>query len=410
MKITLHKSRLETSILFFLLYVGILIDNIVGYHMRITGTESIISKLYRLFIVLYLLIIMLCNNRRNNGIYICLLVYGLLLPFIQGISNTTFEGISIDILNIIKLFFPFLLIVSGIALYKKNKIEMKDIDNYLIVISWIYPVSILVPYIIGVGFKAYSGTTGYSGFYSSANELSIILCITFIMHMQRFYEKGNIKSIIGVLIAAISIILTGTKTGIIIIVFTIVYYFIKRDRNALKKIRYFIFGLVAISIVIFIISVFLENELLANIERLQYKFQQLDRNVINFLFSNRNIKILPNFMLMLDNPIQIFFGAGYYQKVVQMKVHENIASTGLIEMDFFDVMFQYGLPIVLIIWGFYLKIFISSKNSIRKHYVFGLFCMLLYSFMAGHVMYSPSVGTVMALLCLGIVFSNYEKI
>ena len=409
MKVILKKRKYVTYILFLLLYLGIFIDNYVGYQMRTGIGENSLSKLYRLIMLAYILMILVINDMNKNNIYLFLFVYGMILPFIQALHNETYKGLFTDILNVAKILFPIMMIAAGVALHRRRRISAEDFDVYLKVAAWIYPLSILIPYILGVGFKAYSGTSGFSGFYSSGNEISIVLCVTFIIHMETLYMRAGLKNIIGVFVSAISIILTGTKTGVIIMIVTVIYYLVKRDSDVAKKIFYGMLATFVVVIFIFVVVFFLSDEMNANIARLQYKFWQLDGNVINFMFSYRNMKILPNLYEMIESPIEILFGAGYFQKVVETQVSITSVSTGLIEMDFFDILFQYGAIMALVVWGYFINFLYKNKKCKKRQYYFAVFCMLLYAFMAGHTFYSATTGTLLACLCLSIVLSEQEN-
>ena len=404
MKIVLKRHRLLTYFLFLLLYFGIIIDNIVGFQMRTTQNESLVSKLYRLFIFMFVLVIIFLCKQSGRFFFL----FGFSLPVFQMIASGNIDGFLVNELYIAKLLYPIALIMAGMALIKSQRINLKDVDQYLLNISWIYPLTIIIPYIFGLGFKAYKAT-GFSGFYSAGNEISVILGVCFIIHINSMFERITIKSVFGVLLATISTILTGTKAGIVIICLATIYYFVRLvwgNKNKIIKMCYFIVIIAILLVFANFVFKMLQHEISASIEMFQYKFRQLNYNVVDFIFSKRNTKIAPNFERLREEPWSLFIGNGYYGQVVLNDTRKGIASAGLIEMDFFDILFQYGVIMAVSIWTSYLKGIIKYRNSFRNQYTFAGGMMLLYSFMAGHTLYSAHTGTVLAILIIGGVLAH----
>lgn len=97
----------------------------------------------------------------------------------------------------------------------------------------------------------------------------------------------------------------------------------------------------------------------STIRMIQFKYNQMNTDLVSFLLSNRNNKILPNFNnSIFNNPkgfINLLIGRGYYDQAVSQKAGVYVASTGLIEMDLFDMLFQHGIIITVAVVRFYLK-------------------------------------------------------
>ncbi len=402
MVIKLDRKKIYADILFAMLYIGTLIDNFVGYQMRVSRNENLISKAYRLIIFIFLVYIISMSKRKRNS-FTVLLIGGMFLPFIHVLTNGTVKGVTTDCLYIIKMLYPIALIYALCVLVNLEHVNIYDIDKYLYIISWIYPLSIIIPYVLGVGFKAYKNS-GFSGYYAAGNEISIILSVMFIIQMEYMYKKFSLFSVVGVLIAALSTILTGTKAGLIVVVGGVLCYFFRKDKNVLKKNVYRILAIVIAIIVIYIIVNVLGSELSANIDRLRFKYNQLNNNITNFMFSNRNTEIMPSIKRLVENPIRLFFGEGFYGQI-----YIYAKNNGLIEMDFFDSLVQNGIFYSLAIWKFYLKNFLYSKDCTRKNYKLAGILMILYSFMAGHTLCSSNTGGVLAVLCVGVMLSSKYK-
>lgn len=409
MRIKIARRRIVIKILMFFLYVGILLDNVVGFQMKSTGGESSISKIFRMFFWIFLLYIIFQKGRKHRFklYYGILIVFSMILPVLQGLINESWRGFVTDELYVIKLLFPMTLIVAGYFLYEEKLLIFSDIEAYFRVIKWIYPITIIVPYMLGLGYRSYADS-GYSGFYAAGNEISIILGITFIFHMNDFVKKWRFMDAIGVTISVFSVILTGTKAGIFIIAIAIMYFLFISKMSIVKKLLLIFGGGILVYVLMYAVQYFLESELLLTFSRLEFKYHQLGGKWFDFIFSYRNAKIVPNIKIMLENPITILFGKGYYAQVV-LNTRGRVASAGLIEMDFFDIFLQYGAILAVLIWGGLLKVIIRTKRIASKQYRFAYGCMLLYSFMAGHTIYSGPTGTLLALLCLGLLLQEKKK-
>lgn len=401
------KRNLINYLFYLFLYGGILVDNIVGYYMRTTLQENNIGKVYRIFHMIFLLYILIIYNTLETRFVLCSFSLSLILPFFYYFLYGNKEVFITDYIYIVKLYFPICLCLAGKILCTRNYITKAGVENYIFNVSWIYPLTIIVPYCFNLGFKAYH-TSGYSGFYSSGNELSIVLCVCFTIAFKQFCEKKMFKYVIHLALTGICVILTGAKTGILIILMTVLWYAFKEGK---KNIKFYISVMFILGVLsIFIIFLF-SDEILMNISRLQYKYKLLNNNLINFLFSNRNQKILPNLKKTIyDFPkgmLNIFIGKGYYNQVIMQKVSKNIASFGLIEMDFFDVFFEYGIFETIFVCTFYIKVLLTKIRKQKEIYKFIYIYILMFSAFAGHTLFQSQSGMILGIIaCINLIYKK----
>ena len=139
---------------------------------------------------------------------------------------------------------------------------------------------------------------------------------------------------------------------------------------------------------------------------LENKYNQMDTSFVTYLLSARNLKIIPNFIASIfENEkglINLLFGQGYFRQVVLSHKTAYTASSGLVEMDWFDIFFQHGLIVLIFALSFYggtLRGKCSPKEWIYK---FAAIVMLAFSTLAGHTLQStlPSTTLIIMLVLL----------
>jgi hypothetical protein len=132
----------------------------------------------------------------------------------------------------------------------------------------------------------------------------------------------------------------------------------------------------------------------------------LDDGFVSFLFRGRKNYITAIYPQLLNHPLNwlyLLFGAGEFNiramSVVPLSLMPGQGTT--FEMDFFDVFGAYGLVGFLLYAG--LVGGLLRQAGPRKAPIeasVAVFCVLAHSFLAGHVLFSPQVTTLLALVLL----------
>lgn len=409
-----RKRNLSAYIILAFLYFAPVIDNFVGAAMRSTGEDTSLGKAYRLLFFVFLLIYYCTHTVKIElakfTVIACTVI---ILPILYTFLHGTSAGMITDYIQLSKLFYPIVLynVLNNMITHKR--MAANDIYNCVGYYRWFYPLSLLVPYGLGLGYQSYEAyDAGYSGFYGAGNELSVVLVAMFIVS---FYDTVNNKkkaAFVPSVMNMICILLTGSKTGMIMLVVGTIVIML-HSSNA-KKYLFRVIELIVICVPIALGVLYLmQNQLNAIINMIQFKYNQLGRDFISFLFSNRNKKICPNFMnSIFDHKqgfINLFLGRGYYDQAVLHKTSINIASSGLIEMDLFDMFFQHGIIITIGVMTFYIKkLFGATSQNKVWGMKFAAGIIMLFGILAGHTFQSslPATSLILLLICADYMVGN----
>ena len=200
-----------------------IIDIIAGYIMNASGADTNFSKVFRLFFLIILFLTLLGSiNRKSCALYFFLLVYSLFLPILYAILNKTVAGYVMDELYLSKLFLPILFIMTMKTLKDRGFAVELICWKVLKYYAFIYPVSVLLPMLFGSGYKNY-GSIGERGFFSSGNEISIVLCAMFILNYMFMREKATVYTVMLTVLSAIAGLMTASKAVLLIYILFFIY-------------------------------------------------------------------------------------------------------------------------------------------------------------------------------------------
>lgn len=301
---------------------------------------------------------------------------------------------------IVSKFMLIVIIIETVSFLGKNKLISKNIiGNIFLGMSIIVPLTLIIPYIFNWGTNVYSNGGGYKGFYYANNDLSIVLITLFIYCLHNMIFNKKKIFILLTLMTLISNIMIGSKTNLVMPIPIIIFYVafaIKNNAINLnkKKVSIFIFILF---LVLITCSFVFEDILRKTIDRQIHFMNDLD--LTSYLFSNRNYYLSVAWEKFIDSKNIIYnfiFGAGFYTRSLEW------GRGLLIEMDFFDTFFSYGILGTSFIYGYLINIFYKGcKNYYfgQVLYIVSFLAIFLFSFSAGHVLYSAFSGTIFALVC-----------
>ena len=319
------------------------------------------------------------------------LIFIYLILFLTQVALT--DG---SILYEIKVFFKtFYFLVLGVTI---SNIE-KPIDiKYYIICFTTYLLLVFIPNILDIGFNSYEiAKVGQVGWFNSANEISVILSIlTPLLIMYLSHNKNKILISIYTIIILVTFFSIGTKVPIlslaiigVIYIFYFIYKFIK-EKN-IKKLT-----VIACTIVLLTgtITIFLQKtSFYKNIE-IHLNYLEVD----NILDIFTDIELIDHFLLgsrlklfnnnfnefKTSNITNIFLGIG--------------AEHRQSEMDFFDILINYGLIGSLIILTILIILIVTEKPKYKLNTFISLLLLFMISFLSGHVLVSPAVSIFIPLL------------
>lgn len=376
-----------SKILYLFFLVLPFVDSLNGY-LNNGGNEGFLSMgmLYRASLILYCLFEILQNRISKRTILIlslctCLII----LPHTFDLLNMGFLSLTV------KTVLPILCIEVFIKRHSSNDISEEWFDKLLDAWSVLFPLVIIVPFVLGHGFQTYgSGSVGYKGFFYAQNDLCFALSLLFFFSCGRLVREISFTNVVKLVALAFCIALLGMKSGYLMLAVSVLYWFIRGDMP--PKTKAMLFAVIAL---LGLLVVQLSSDgLYSVVERWRYFWSSSD-SFLSFFSSGRIDRIPQAASSLLEadvNPMWILFGSGTLYS-------SFVAPFGLIEMDPFDLFFQYGLTGIVFFSVYYGKFVVCKLPEDKRFYRFALLMALTMSLLAGHVLNSALSSMVFAVLC-----------
>lgn len=378
----------RAEVLTWLLIFSPFMDVINGWLMM-NGRAGNVSSFYKIIILVYAFFLILRKTDIKLLVFVYLLAFSF---FFQMLFLNAKTGLSGN--DYAKLLFPVVLLF----VFKDLDSEEKNncIHTVLQFYCWFYPLSILIPTVLGIGFHTY-GTDGFGfkGFYYAGNELAGVMLILLAYTFQCYASDHQKKNLFLLFLMMFTCIIIGMKSlylGMIVLVVAFIIH-LARGRNT---IFWFVptVILVGVLLVFMLKSEFIKDFILVQKARFTYRIKGMYENeFLAFMLSGRNDTVIKSFqgLWKYGGVLGILWGIG---------MEKSIEIAGKItEMDFFDLFLWNGL--LAAIWYFYLlgtellRDF-KSKNKFAK---IGILLLIAFAFLAGHVFYAPSVMIPIVLVC-----------
>ena len=394
------------DIVIFILLFGLLpIDMINGYLLREVGVSPAISlsQLYKIILLAFLFVRV---NIIEKVLVISVFLLLLIPTIYQLFKSFNIQLVFMDIVKIIKY------LASVLAFFYFRNIVIHK--GYLL--KWIYRWMLFSFMIVvlnislklfGLGFAMYSMDTfeiGSKGYFYAGNEVSGILLIlaSFLMYWYQLFDKKMLFIIVGILSVLTGLYLTS-KTAILGTIFSFIYFFIFSPNTKRISIRNMLFALFNFFVVLpvgiyFIIEYLKTSDVM---ERFSFFWNELD--IYTFILSNRNT-FLFDFLEIFKkeyNIIEMILGVG-------QSTFETLNNNHIIELDFFDIYFAYGIigALLVILYVSFILIKSALKSLNKKIFPFASYTkfisilLILISFLSGHIFNSG-----MAAIYIGCIFS-----
>ncbi|PEJ59489.1 hypothetical protein CN692_04655 [Bacillus sp. AFS002410] len=413
-----HKIELLIKIFYCLLILMPLIDFVNGLLINIGGPQ-IIGMFYRGFFIIFILVSLSIFYKYNDQGLLKIYIASFLLFFVLFIQTFFLHGnpyfFTSDISVVLKL-----LLSMYIIEFSKKFIKGKSKKNYfnkiLFIYSIIFPVLLLIPYFLGLGTSTYNNGGGYKGFFSATNDITIVFLLLNIFMGSTFFQSiTNRKKYIlnGIVYFAnfSSLILIGTKTGILfgIICFLFLYIktvFFNKKASVVNRIKVLVITILILFLSIYIFKNIFIEPLLNTYERFLYFYNLYSGNLIQFISSSRSIFLGEAYMRLDEEPMKIIrfiFGSGFKYRI------QNWGNGDLVEMDMFDTFFSLGIIGIGIVLISYFQYFLLSVKRTIGIYSVSFWILILYSFFAGHVLYSALSSTLLGIVCAQLVCKKDQE-
>lgn len=392
-----------------------LVDTLNGY-LLLHHIPSPIGQAYRLFAMMVFSLFIFRKGDKAEFYKLFLFVSLLyVLPGLYFFHDQSLKALDYDISLITKLIFIVLGIETYRCLFKKDLVSRRTIEKILNISLVIFPLTILIPKLMGLGFASYGTSGGYSAFYFANNDINIVLIILFVYSLERLFrsivivqQNFKFRYLADFMMMVIVTLLIGSKSSMALILLTILIYLIKslKRNSVVNNIKLFLGIGLSTFLLVLIVSRFFQNQIQAIQERNSY-FYSHSSSILNFLLSNRDNFLQAATDSLLNSPhflIRLFIGNGPYQRNVDIGGLLNIGFKE-IEMDFFDVFFAFGIVGTLIIYAYFLRIYLKSKTEKMAEtknlfvYKYMFITILTFSTIVGHVLFSALSGSYLSLIC-----------
>ena len=411
------KKHFNILIATFILLQPIL-DLITGISLRLLDCNITIGIIVRMIFLIFIVLSTLFIYKKRKvlipylliGIYSSLYLIGIIL-FKDGV------GLFYELQSLVKVFyFPIILI----SLYSiKDNIRVSKMT--LMATLSLYLVLMLIPTILGLGFKSYEITkVGTLGFFNSANEISgIISILTPIMFIIFYKTKNKILKLFITIIYLFVILTMGTKTPLlslgITITLTLIYLWIKSIKK--KQYKFILSSLIVVLIATTsLILVIPKTNFYKNIEtHLNYlkvdniiEIFEDEELVDHFIFSQR-LTFMERKDKVYDNSsiYQKLFGIGYLKKDKPMK---------MIEMDYFDIYYSHGIIGFIIFFSITIYVvfnILKEKQKLtyeRYMLLVSLILIIFLSLFTGHILTAPAVSLLSVIIILSLQKRNKKEL
>lgn len=390
----------------------------------------IIRATMMLFLGYYVVVVLKPKNKHLIiyllSILLYIIIYSLLTYFNKGLIITVNE--------IVYLFKTLYFIFMLLFLYAINKSRAsKSFLNYrdLIMPLLIYVILIILAAVTKTNFSSYNGfKIGTVGWFYAANEIGSIigilspLFIYFAIKQRKIYIKYIVLALY-----ILCCLIIGTKVPLFAIIITlssfIILYLIKFVYTKNKHYLFMTFFpfFVCLVFVYFLSPIspagknvvdHINNVSKEVIDDEGNHINQID--IENIVMSGRNNFYKAKKELYLNSSIEKkLFGIGIYNLI------NNDYKKLSVEMDLFDILFNFGLigflltylfPVILIL-RLIKKYFTNFIKNIQRVDQFSIIISLILgfsiSFISGHVITAPAVSIYIAILLIIVLSKPKEE-
>lgn len=410
-----------TRIIYGLLLIMPIIESfngyLIGYH---------ISDGYRIILGILIFVYLLTSGSKisqSSFQAMTVITVFLLLTFLQFLLLHGFQTV---LKNDLKTVFRIMLLPLYVAYFKQafsNKdLGKQDIVRLFTAYSVQFMLLVIFPFLFNTGLVTYdiqtnslTATTGVGckGFFIEVNSLVAILIAMMAYagetSWKKFQSAQYVNCILYLVVSlgnAWALFIVSTKTGIVMAVLYELFFIIRfviMAKIVLKlRVMIAILFLVLSPFFIMLIKDFLSDFFI----RTKYFYSLFGGDWVRFLTSSRSVYLsltIKQISSSINELVIDLIGGGYYLSF--FKPYE-MYKRSVIEMDWFDFYFSYGLVGVIVYVSYFKNSIVSYlflKHTECIKIIFTIF--LIYSFFAGHIFFNSMTATILS-MC--IVYFEYN--
>lgn len=365
------------SIIFYLLYIPIAFD-------AIYVTPSVNLLRASQFFTLLLILLILFNRKKIKlynsycSTYVYLLVVSLLVSTLFSIE------MEIAFISTAKIIFYYILSIVIFLFMKESwKIEIQKVENLfpiIYVLSLIISLNIIYEFITATEVTRFSGIKGEPN--SPSGTLNIILPILFYgLHKFGVIKKSRFKNLFAfflilsfILINILSIILSGSRMGLLILSIILLFLLIKTFKIYLKPLK----------AMIIILTLFLVINWVKSSDMFEKTYDYIFSrtfSAINFLITRNEIAgssltsranyVVIGLDLFWKYPI---FGTGLYSEYYILR---SLTGDGWYHNSFLEILAGGGIVSFIFYLLIHIRIFQQLKY-LSKYNSSGFFLMISF--------------------------------
>lgn len=400
------KKNILRKLVLYYFYIFLALNILIGYIEKELNLTSFLLNPgnYVRAILLVLLSISFVRssslNLRQSKIYMFFwaLIGVLLLSFsVSGVQND-FDYESFNYLGKVLLFLLLFYFVYMNAAFFKNSInKIMSINFYVYMFNMILGL-------LGVGFVNYSRIIDLAtikGFFYGGNTANLLSLVFFSFFLYK--ENKDTKDIINIVMSLLFVFLTLSKV-IYAIPFIVLVYIV---RNFSFK-AVFVWFFISIASIVFVENSIIKGKLERRLDVLNTKsssyVKMLENRTVDF---NRRLSYsLIQFKHQLSNLDALFFGVN---RSGQVHFWYTRYSWNFSAMDYFDLMFLYGILFTSMLLFFMMRVIWSGFVCNLKYDVLMVISIIFaYSFFGGYVMIGVSASHLLALFS-GVALSCIQE-
>ncbi len=429
----------------------ILFMPLIDVFNTITGIS--LSLLYRgLFLAIILFIFLFKNDSKYKNSSFCLLflIFCFSMVFCVNFYLTNgFSNIFKEISSLIKFIYLPVTTICLVNYYDNKDLKINEI---MLKLAWIYIIYLIIPTIFGISYSSYDyGKKGFTGLFYAPNEVGTILAILtpfVIFNLQK--KESKIFSILLGILFIITTFILGTKTpviGLAITLLGVLIISIIRQIISKNNIKNIIINICLIFFSLFIynhsylifnmhyqgniydvnnfestlnnptnVNFYNSDELYKNDYLINFPIsynkndlKEIDNKLLNIIFSSRNIYMAKN--------LNAYKNSSLTKKIIGLSLYGEVKNNvgKLVELDFVDILVNYGIVGTLVLSLYLIIIAISVLIRFLKKFkenimddqlcatYLGFLIALLIALTAGHTLGAPAVSTFLALTMVYLI-------
>lgn len=406
----IHNKNILNILYLFLLFQPI-IDLATSLMTKFCDTFFTIGMLIRGILVIvsifYIFFISKSKYKKKSIIYFVSLFCFMIGYFIT--KKSIFSNLSFfltEVTYIFKFFYTIVILLTLFNFFDEFKPNNRKIFKLLQIELFLYCFFIVLANVTNTAFATYKYGTGNSGWFYSGNEISTIISLLFPLVYLFINKTTSYSALFYIIPIILGIEIIGTKVSMLgLLLPTIIFliYYLIRIKNGKKK-QFVITVIVLITIVISSPNL----PVLQNIKDTINSFNEQEHdttddytdNVISKIiysdrdYYNKQIKKIYN----NSNITNKLFGIGFTNR----NEINNSNITKLIEMDFNDIFFRYGIiGLIIYIIPFVIITITVFKLCLKKKFILNMkqlilgyisYIGLIIAFVAGHTLSAPAVA------------------